>query len=164
MARKHDSKEFTVKPLSSPELDAVHGAPNARRVNEAAGELLAQMGGAETVESTRKIKAQRGVETHLAKLAVKVTLPEAAESESASVADFLSGVDEKFAAELGNDLEARPGVKLTKEALAAILGDAKWLERIAEDCKEYVVLEQEHGARVVAAVLGADESDEKLAA
>ncbi len=164
MSRKRNSQEFTVRPLSSPELDGHFGEPKASKINEGAAALLAQMGGAETVESTRKIKAQRGVETHLAKLAVKVTLPETAETESVSVADFLSGVDEKFAAELGNDLESRPGVKLTKEALAAILGDAQWLVRIAEDCKRHADLEREHEMRTVAAVVGADESGEKAAA
>ena len=161
------SKEFVPRPLS-PELDAVHGTPHPRRVNEAAGELLDQLGGTEAVKSNHKIDVQMDAERNLTrlgkrKLAREVTLPETMEQAPSQAADILTWLNRDFTTALDTEMKARMGVQYTKEALAAILGDAQWLIRIADDCRQYVELGQDHDAKTLLTVLDIAEADSSLA-
>lgn len=150
MARKNESREFTVKPLSSPELDEVHGKPSPRRVNKAANELLAQMGGQEAAENTRKLGAQIDAEKRLARLdkrslAKEVTLPEAAEARPAGIESFLNELEPEFVGALSAEVREKSGVDL-KDFPAAVL--EPFLALIAKGSQEFSALEAQHEAGV----------------
>lgn len=155
MARNKRSQEFIVTPLSSPELENVHGKPSAKRVNDAAQELLSQMGGTEAVENVRKMRVRSDAEKHLAKLgnrtlAKEVTLSEKNDVENLGIEGFLEGLDTTFVDHLSTEVKEKSGVDL-RDFPPAVL--EPFLALIAEASHTYITLEQEHKSLVYKTVL-----------
>jgi len=146
-----NNKEFVVKRLSKSEtLDEVHGKPSPRRVNKATRELLAQMGGQEAAETTRKLGAQIDAEKRLARLdkrslAKEVTLPETAEAQPAGIEAFLNELEPEFVGALSAEVREKSGVDL-KDFPAAVL--EPFLALIAKSSQEFSALEAQHEAGV----------------
>lgn len=148
-----NNKEFVVKRLSKSEkLDEALGTPSPRRVNKATRELLAQMGGTETVKKTKTLGDQIDAEKRLAqlsnrKLAKEMVLPDAAEKEKPiEMAAFLKGLgNPDYVDALTEEIREKSGVDLVDYPAAVV---EPFLALIAKNSHDYSALDAQHEATV----------------